>query len=86
MITDEMMKQAIKTSHNPCCGGDCIHAEAVASNTDEIDIEILRAVLNSIKDNLSADMIFLRIWLLGLHAGYRLYQLEHDKIPGVAHE
>ncbi len=79
MVKTELMKQAIETSHDSC-EGDCVHAFATVKNKEQIEEDICIAVLKSVGEGLPADAIFMRVWYIGLHVGYRLRMLEEADV------
>jgi predicted amino acid dehydrogenase len=79
MITKEMFKQALETSHNSCDTPEgCIHAEAAADNSDAMMERVIDAVMGAKDTGASPG---LGIFYMGLHVGYRLRQLELEPVP-----
>ena len=78
LITTELMREAMETWCD-VCDDNCIHAKSMIKNKELLDEDIMEVVVQSVLEKLPPDLIFARIWYLGLHVGYRLRQLQEIK-------
>lgn len=80
MLKVEVLKEALKTSHNECseAKGGCIHAEALAACADDI---VAVAALTTLEMGGSATLSLLSH---AFHIGYRAHQLEQDQAIATA--
>jgi hypothetical protein len=70
----ELMKEAMRTSHDACSGPEgCIHHDAVLANMEQITDELRSTVLDAAQHG--QDPIF-AAYFKGLHEGYRLAALQ----------
>lgn len=81
MITPDMLTEALKTAHSTCEGeGGCIHADAydalIQGNSKDLSIFLQAAIITGLE--LRNDPT-LTLFYAGLHAGYRLRQIEESQ-------
>jgi hypothetical protein len=89
MITQEMVEEAIKTSHNECSKSaaptdnpdslphGCIHAEAMGAAIKAIAADVSRSALLGMESGDPA----LSVYVHAVHVGYRLRQIETETTP-----
>lgn len=75
-ITKELLQQALSSSHAMCDTKEgCIHANAFAGAMEDAEAGIQDAVMSAMMMGDLTKVPF-SIFFSGVHAGYRLHQLE----------
>ena len=95
-IIGEMMKKAIDTSHDKCQEMNCLHAAAMTDADDDVLKDIATAVKIATREMESKEQfafllmlpmlteVFLCLYGIGLHTGYRLKEIEYETEKEIA--
>lgn len=78
MLTPEMFKQAVETSHEECKASPtgCIHADSMDMPSMSRVVEF--CIANALTNGLDPGIAILHA---GIHIGYRMRQIETDTTP-----
>ena len=78
MITKEMLTEAIRTGHEPCCtDAGCLHEDATKANIKAIEEEIGKCIAYALSAGISPALM---VWSAALHVGYKLHQIESTPV------
>jgi hypothetical protein len=82
MLTPQMVKEAIATSHDLCKANPngCVHADALQHEFKTIESDLQMMVEGCLAGGHDIFFLFNLIYNHAIHVGYRLHQLETEPI------